>query len=410
MLVSAAIYSLTFLFFSGDVKGSLPPALLPVDLTAACAAAALWIAGVRFLLQRRTVPTHILWMITLFSALSISMAWTTWTSYSILKCERLFTFALLSALLPMLILASIAEVAQLVRTMVAVGAIISAGALLQLGRGVSSYERITGFNSDTISLGRNAGIALVGLYTMLQSNAKHRFWKALLCLPLLVVLLASGSRGPVLFALLVVGFVTVRWSLGSKRALFASIATIGVASALLSQQPQLMPEGSMKRIEQFLEQRYDSSSAERVLAGRAALQSIRESPLGLGIGGFASIYSFGRVTDRIYPHNVVLEVAVENGWYAGGLFLFMLCLGLWRAYRGANESPRLRSFFAVYSFVALNALVSGDLNDNRILFALLSIALLIARFTAHENKAIGEPAETAVSVGMCAPLAAELKA
>jgi O-antigen ligase len=145
---------------------------------------------------------------------------------------------------------------------------------------------------------------------------------------------------------------------------------------LLVQDPPLLPKASVDRILDFISRRYDSSAQERVLAGSVALDEIGTAPLGLGIGGFAQIYNFGSVTDRVYPHNIVLEIAVEEGWVIGLFFVFVVLMALVQGYRCANVEPSMRPFFAIFIYALCNSLVSGDMNDNRIVYALMCIALL----------------------------------
>jgi hypothetical protein len=57
--------------------------------------------------------------------------------------------------------------------------------------------------------------------------------------------------------------------------------------------------------------------------------------------------------------------------------LFIASIGILRSYRAAAVEPAFRSFFAIFLFAICNALVSGDMNDNRIVYALLCIALML---------------------------------
>jgi len=375
-LAALACVAFALLFFAGDVKGSQELAGIPFDLTAAMFVLTVVLSTLSVFARNGRIRTQVIWILVLFLAISSAMMWTEFTPYAIEKVTRLFTLSLIAALLPAFILTRLQDVRLFVTSIIAIGALIAVAGLIQLATGETIHGRITGISADTISLGRNTGIALVGLYTVVSCSGKSKIWLALLCLPLLLVLVASGSRGPTLFALGVIVFVTIRWTRKSMRGILIALALLVSTALVVNHDPPILPRLSTDRIVQFMEQRFDSSAEERVRAGRAAFHQICNSPFGLGIAGFARVYNFGSATDRVYPHNIVLEVAVENGWLVGILFIFIIALGVLRGYRAAVTEPALRPFFAIFVFAFCNALVSGDMNDNRIVYALLCIALL----------------------------------
>lgn len=385
----AACVAFALMFYAGDVKGNANLAGLSFDLTVGTSALALALSFFSFLARRGKVRIQAMWMYALFFAISTTMVWTEYTPYAIDKIMRMFTFSLMAAMLPAFIFAGLQEVRIFISSIIVSGMLISAAGLMQVVNGEYVNGRLTGINSNTISLGRNSGIALVGLYTLVSSSGRSKIWLAVFCLPLFLVVLSSGSRGPALFALCVIAFVTVRWSLQSVRSALTAITLIGATLFVLLQYSTVLPQGSVDRIVGFIEQRYDGSSQERVLAGRAAMEEIGKAPLGLGIGGFSRAYNFGSSTDRIYPHNIVLEITVENGWLVGLLFVLIVAIGVVRGYRAANIEPMLRPFFAIFVYAFCNALVSGDINDNKIVYALLCIALIAPELIAKKTTVAG---------------------
>jgi O-antigen ligase len=382
-LAAAACITFALMFFVGDLKGNLQTewapsasAAIPFDLTAAVFFVGLIVSALSFLGRKGKIQTQVMWMFALFLAFSISILWTQFTPYAVEKITRLFTLSLVAATLPAITLTRLKDIKLFITTIIVAGTAISLAGFMQVLTGSSLNGRISGINADTISLGRNSGIALVGLYTLVSCDRKRRLLLATFCLPLLMVLVASGSRGPALFAMAVIVFVTVRWARMNLPVIGIALALFAIAGFFLAQDPPILPKGSVDRILAFIEQRYDSSAQERVVAGGAALHEIGNVPLGLGIGGFGKIYNFGSVTDHIYPHNIVLEIAVEDGWLVGLFFLLIVLIALVRGYRSANAEPALRTFFAVFIYALCNALVSGDMNDNRIVYALVCIAML----------------------------------
>lgn len=88
---------------------------------------------------------------------------------------------------------------------------------------------------------------------------------------------------------------------------------------------------------------------------------------------------------RLYPHNIILELAAENGFV--GVFAFLAMIGL----AFGKALPRLRfeegtakianKYVTTACFFALlNAMVTGDLNDNRMLFAMIALLSVSVRF------------------------------
>jgi hypothetical protein len=326
-------------------------------------------------------------MLALFLAISCAVTWTVLTPYAVEKITRLFTLSLISAILPAFIFTRPREVRLYISSIIAAGFLISLAGLVQVITGTNVNGRITGISADTVGLGRNAGIALVGLYTLVSCGRKNRMWLGVFCLPLLLVLIASGSRGPAFFAMGIIALVTVFWARYNLRGIAIAIAIFAAAAFMISQDVSVLPKLTLDRFAYIIEHRWDSSAEERVIAGRAAIEEIGKSPLGLGIGGFAQVYNFGSATDRVYPHNIVLEIAVEDGWLVGILFLFIAAIGTFRSYRAATVEPAFRPFFAILLFAICNALVSGDMNDNRIVYALLCIALMLPQLMAMSQPA-----------------------
>ncbi|MEM2164053.1 MAG: hypothetical protein QXR62_06520, partial [Candidatus Bathyarchaeia archaeon] len=82
---------------------------------------------------------------------------------------------------------------------------------------------------------------------------------------------------------------------------------------------------------------------------------------------------------RLYPHNIILELGAELGLI--GVLIFAMMIGMafakslvtLGAQRGFGKIAT-RYLLVVCCFTLLNAMVSGDINDNRILFT--SVALL----------------------------------
>ena len=77
---------------------------------------------------------------------------------------------------------------------------------------------------------------------------------------------------------------------------------------------------------------------------------------------------------REYPHDIFLETVSESGFI--GLLLLLGCFWVALHTFGFNELSQDRAKLLVLMLLAntfFNALVSGDLNDNRLLFASIGL-------------------------------------
>ena len=136
----------------------------------------------------------------------------------------------------------------------------------------------------------------------------------------------------------------------------------------------LAPAGSRARTEAFLHGRFGASERYRAVAVQACLARLGEHPWGLGWGGFATAVDLDRGVARQYPHNLLAEVTLESGWLCGLGTLLVLAAALGAAWAQTRNLPG-RLLFAGLVFCVVNAMVSGDLNDNRPMFSLVGAAL-----------------------------------
>jgi O-antigen ligase len=100
----------------------------------------------------------------------------------------------------------------------------------------------------------------------------------------------------------------------------------------------------------------------------------------LGWGG-AQVWNPLANGDRYYFHNVFLEVVVEAGWLAAialGAALVVAIKSIFRVARQTRSSESV-CLFSLLIFCCVQAQISGDINDNRWLFALMSLAIAFGR-------------------------------
>jgi hypothetical protein len=363
--------------FAGDLKADPRLAWLPVDLTLLTGAALCATLAVRFLRGARLRAP---------GAAALVGAWylgcvpglfqAADTPYGLQKVATLFSFTLLSSLAPMLLLEEDRDLVRAVNAMAAFCLAIALGGLLGGGAGTGPAQRLQAFGAGTISLGRAAGLLFTYATLVLAGDAPLPGLTFAVVAVAGVAAVFSGSRGPLLAALaaLVLALGAGRARLGRGR-----IRLLGAAGgflALLGSTLSLAPQGSLRRVQAFLRGEYGSSEQYRVNALQGAWSLVGDHPWGIGWARFADRVDPERGVGRQYPHNLLAEVTLESGWACGALTLGVLAAALASAW-SVSSRPGGRIALAGTAFYLTNALVSGDVNDNRPLFMFVSSALVL---------------------------------
>jgi O-antigen ligase len=123
------------------------------------------------------------------------------------------------------------------------------------------------------------------------------------------------------------------------------------------------------------------SATGRLMRIEKAIESMLSFPqiiTGLGIGGF-SIYFAGFDDIRgDYPHNIFLEVGSELGIFGLIAIVYLIFSSFLKIiYQINNEQANNKSFYytllALLIFMSINSSISGDINDNRLLFTIIGL-------------------------------------
>ena len=126
------------------------------------------------------------------------------------------------------------------------------------------------------------------------------------------------------------------------------------------------------------------SVLERIGYIKMALEIFKTSPFwGMGAGSLGK--EFVGIDIRLYPHNIFLELAAEGGIVALSMFVILL----WLAYRNGFKYLRLGVvpvyLITIALFMLSNSMVSGDVNDNRMLFVFLGLLTILRKLTANQG-------------------------
>jgi len=253
-------------------------------------------------------------------------------------------------------------------------AILSAGALLFVADLLSGSARTVvpgrfslAAQEYPIYLARaSADGTLIATFIFLSaSRPRPRFWAAAMSPVLLVAMIAAGSRGPVLaFAFGLVTLVGLAAASPQVRRRLMGVA--GVMLIAVALVPLIVPGSSVSRaLSTLLGTSTGLSSNGRSELWAAALSSFSQHPLaGLGWGGFASISP-----SELYPHNILLESAVELGVVGLASVIGIIAgmaarlLAAWRAALG-TEKLEFALLISLLVTAVVNALISGAIQDN----------------------------------------------
>jgi O-antigen ligase len=193
-----------------------------------------------------------------------------------------------------------------------------------------------------------------------------------------VTMLATGSRGPLLAVVLVFVLLALRSDRGGRALRLTLTAGLLAAGWLFLSTDQ---SAGSQRIQDSITGEASGTATRQPLWDAAVryLGDPSHSVGGTGWGGFVQVMRAGELLPTgltQYPHNVFLEVFVEGGWITGGAITVFILLSTLRLWRLAKESACL-PLLALGAFSLVNASVSGDINDNRLLWVTLALSWTI---------------------------------
>lgn len=257
--------------------------------------------------------------------------------------------------------------------------------------------------NNRIWFSRSLGLTLILFYYFWGTGEHRRYgYLILIGLFLLALMFLNASRGPVIalfVALLsfeIFDFSGISWK---KRGVNMLILSALFYIVFWSNSPLTQPlENAAERNDQMINitEKFNSDAGgtgnERVIIWKDTLGMIQEHPvLGIGTGSFHTVVPYKPDEPYRYPHNLILEVIVEQGipgfllWLGFGVITVVLC------FRGMVRQTRGQRLYlislAILVFGMANAMLSGDITDNPNIFVAAGLAwsahLLERRETSH---------------------------
>lgn len=319
--------------------------------------------------------------------------------YTAQKTVRLFTLTLLSALGAVYLLRTPTRQRVWCWLLLLVGTLAVGTAVVSPDAASQEIQRLAAQGSDTIEIGRAAGAALL----ILCIGGATRAIPRLIAVPGAVLFAwagaQTGSRGPILAVVISLAVVAVLKPGTAVQRVGRIIAGAGLV-AVLSWATAKLAAGTFawQRITGLLsDPSSDPSSITRLTLNRLAAQEIVHTPLGIGWGDLYNHIPEGASLSSgyfEYTHNAITEATLEGGWLAGAALVVFIVAALRRLTAGAT-TPLGTMLLGIAVYFVANAMVSGDLNGNRTMFAALAAAWTVSRLEVRGDADEALPAGAA---------------
>jgi O-antigen ligase len=260
----------------------------------------------------------------------------------------------------------------------------------------SPGQQVAALGVSYLGLGRVIGPAAMVFIvygTILGRNRISRVFALIVYGGYVVTLLLIGGRGPFLATVLPVLFllyygvnVQVFHGIIRVRKYIAPLLLFGIAglgAAVSFGSTEIF--STIKRLALLFDTLGGSASIRLEMYGEA-IDIWGQHPLfGAGIGGWPVLAGWG--DQRMYPHNMILEVLSEFGILGFFLWSLPFIYALWVFSKMANNRSNPWAVLALMllanSFIV--SMVTGDITDNRVVFAFLGL-LVSYDFTSVRNE------------------------
>jgi O-antigen ligase len=244
--------------------------------------------------------------------------------------------------------------------------------------------RMAALGGGPIVFARWMGFGIISLF-FLPIDVKSRYKYGVIGFFFLLAL-ASGSRGPIL-SLFLTGLVYVLLNFNKVIVKISFVLFLLISLFLISGlDKQLSKVGKVDRVFMNVSKKGGSSQSTgtRTNLVIGSFMLLQNYPLGVGAGNWQTVSNKIRPTHLMpleYPHNLLLEVACEYGIQTLLLLLLLLVYVFHLSYNKmlkhiGNKTSLYPLLFYLFLFFLLNSLVSGMLNDSRLLFVIISFILI----------------------------------
>jgi hypothetical protein len=259
--------------------------------------------------------------------------------------------------------------------------------------GLSNLEEISSFRGGRMTVMGGGPIVfsrwmLIAVLVILFNKNKYSKYLYLLIPLFLFMSFTAGSRGP-LYAFVVILLLYFLFSFRRNFIKIIILSLLGIASiTTLSLTENDKGAGSQSTSRIFNTSIGAYARIDRVIR---SVKLVTAAPFGVGIGNWAqesNKFSEHQHEDKQYSHNIFFELMNESGIVVLLLFVILLITILDSSLLLLSlQDHYFRLFLILFVYLFINALVSGDIVDNRLMFVILALFIrerLNLQKTLHE--------------------------
>lgn len=373
--------------FAGRIKGDARLQWIPFDLTAAMFGVSVIVGGLALYRSRMKLPVpglQLALLTFLFIAwTAVSLLWSPSVHYGREKVLHTATLLFWPVIGAGLVMAPDTDRIRRFTMLLAGFATLMTLDILFLAAKVGPGMVMFTVGTEYLGVGRVVGLAAPVMLWMAATTDRASVGRAGLIAfgASMAVLLIAGGRGPLLASLGAMATPMAAFLLPGRRGAglrrYRRYLLVTVAVGTLVAGVMTVRGGGLNTVERtmelFTEDSGGYSAGERSRYYAAAVEHWQESPLyGHGIGSFPLLIDRGDT--RLYPHNIVLEALVELGIIGLVLMVLPFVAGVTMLFRGGVfEDPVTVMIVMMLANTLLNAQVTADIPDNRLLFMMIGL-------------------------------------
>lgn len=328
--------------------------------------------------------------------LLLSLAYTSAPNYGFQKSARFATLTLIAFIAPVFFTHSLKDLKLIVWILFVVGLILAVGTIIApqsaiLRAGADYSTRGTFLEANPLNTaGKMATASIIAFCFVIMAHSSNRVRIISLAVipPMLIGMIITGSRGPLLGIALTLPIAMVVCRRHASKAWQLIVVSVVVIMFIASF--AMLSEQITSRISDLWKSDYDlrEATSSRTYRFSWVMDHAAEHPV-LGHGAGAWSVDREGVDERSYPHNIILELLYETGLVGA----FLLSLFLWLIFKRWRQAARFVflceldiEVFQIVHIVGLlflytfsQTMKSGDINDARFMF--FCAGLVVAAFS-----------------------------
>lgn len=237
-------------------------------------------------------------------------------------------------------------------------------------KGNTSVDRLGQEGANPIWIARISGVAILYSFLMLYWRKGNFLFYIIMCLGSSLVMFLASSRGPLISTILCILLFLMFNEKVTFKVFFKYFKYVFLVLASLF----FMPATFTDRFTRLADGNFDNNDLSRFELLSLAGQLFNEQIFGRGIGSF-SLYSYFP-----YPHNLVMEYAVELGIVFLLVFIALavfVCINSLKLLKGQQNKGVV--FFILFMFFSfINSMFSGDMISPKEFYISFFTLLLIS--------------------------------